>query len=172
MGLKPGERRHAQIEPAVALLFTPQHGLDEQKVHHAAGRVGDMPHQIDRQLIALATLPDIGKGDDAALAPHHGLSEMRQIFGVEEPERKALFARAALGQPSVGNPAQLRHDSAYLFRRHHLERAALALEPPADVAQILAPAATFERELRQVDASLLAQFEQRHAGIDIQRKAA
>jgi surface antigen len=45
--LQAGERRHAEIEPAVALRATPQHQLGKQQVHDATRTGQVVAHQVD-----------------------------------------------------------------------------------------------------------------------------
>jgi hypothetical protein len=57
VALQAGERRDAEIEPAIALVATPQHELREQQVHHAARRSRVVAHQVDRHFVSALDLP-------------------------------------------------------------------------------------------------------------------
>jgi len=57
MALQAGERRRAQIEPAIALRPAPQHQLREQQIHHAARRRRVIAHQVDRHFFPAADFP-------------------------------------------------------------------------------------------------------------------
>jgi len=47
---KARERRHAQVERAVALRLAPREEAHEEEIHETVGRVGHVPHQVDAGL--------------------------------------------------------------------------------------------------------------------------
>src|SRR5438105_4565847 len=59
------QRRHAEIEPAIALRLTDQHELREQIIHRPPGRLLGKPHQVNRQLFLLPAAQHIRKRDNA-----------------------------------------------------------------------------------------------------------
>src|SRR5690348_2929419 len=61
VAIETRERRHAEIEPAVALCAAPAHELEEKKVHRPSGRLGREPHEIDGELGTRVGRPEVGE---------------------------------------------------------------------------------------------------------------
>ncbi len=93
------QRRHAEVEPVIALGAPPLHQLDEQVVHRAAGGFIAEAHQVHRELLAGAGGPQIGEGGRAAFAAHQRHREVAQVFGREGADREALLAGGLAGEP-------------------------------------------------------------------------
>src|SRR5262245_37327923 len=66
--LQPGQRHHAEIEPAISVRPSPLHQLDEEVFHHSARRLlGEISHEVQRELFAAFRRPDVGKRDHAPI---------------------------------------------------------------------------------------------------------
>ena len=73
--LQPGERRHPEAEPAVALRAAPEQQLGEEELHHARRRVVE---------VAQAELGRIDAGgfagaDDLLAGVHDGLRQVVEV---------------------------------------------------------------------------------------------
>src|SRR5207237_5422554 len=60
------ERRHPEVERAVACLLSVEQQRRDQEIHHAR-RIRAIPHEIDRQLFAAWSLEQVGKGENPPL---------------------------------------------------------------------------------------------------------
>src|SRR5262249_23290914 len=49
--LEPGQWRHPEVEPLIALSAAPFHQLTEQVIHGTAVRFVAEPHQVHRELV-------------------------------------------------------------------------------------------------------------------------
>ena len=105
--LEARERRHAEVEPAVAFLPAPQHELREQKVHGAVGRLGGVAHEVDRQLFLAGAQPQVGEGDRALAASHHCDRKLPQVGEIERGVGEALLARGLGREPVVRDALEL-----------------------------------------------------------------
>jgi len=103
MAGQPGQRRHAQREPGIAALASPQEQLDEQEVHRALRRIGQVSHQVDRQLMARRCVPQVGEGHDAAFHFHQRHRETCQVGWIEAAQREAFLLAGLVVQPGAGN---------------------------------------------------------------------
>jgi len=109
--LQARERRHAEAEPAVALVAAPQHQLGEQQVHDVARRRRVVAHQVDRHLVPVLDLPEIGKRHDgAARVGRNRDPRARDVGLVEIAEGKALLVGLLVRDPQIGDLPQARHD--------------------------------------------------------------
>ena len=168
-----GERRHAEVEPAVALAPSPQHQLDEQVVHGAARRVGAEAHQVHRQLRrAYRWSRDWRRPAGAPSARTSASGNCRRYCGENAPTEKR-FSPVDL---AVSQASEMRCRAGSSRRdalgRHHLEAGPVALRrggaPGAD-RRARAPSSEKSRERH---ARLLADLQCREPEVDVQRRDA
>ena len=157
--LETGQRRHAQREALVALRLPPQHQADEQGFHDFARRALLVPHQVSRQLDLGRSGPDIGERHNLAALFDDGDREVREVVGVEEPERESFLGHRFLFEPRIRDRAELRHDLRHPFAPDDVERCARLFQIPQRLASSLHPFA-LERKRDQIDERLLAELDE------------
>src|SRR5206468_1028344 len=79
MRVETRQRRHAEVEGAIARLPPPQHELDEQEVHAAARRVRVEAHEVHRELGLRAGGPQVRERRGSAAGAHQGERELPQV---------------------------------------------------------------------------------------------
>ncbi len=57
MRIDAGQRRHPEVECFETLLMSPQHELNEQKLHRASRRVVVESHQVNREFLFVVSKP-------------------------------------------------------------------------------------------------------------------
>src|SRR6185312_10506049 len=98
MSVETRQRRHAEVEPTVALIAAPAHELDEEEVHRSRGGSRAEAHEIDRELRAGMGGPEVGEGGRLARGAHQGERKVPQVMGREVAHRKALLTRCPAGE--------------------------------------------------------------------------
>jgi hypothetical protein len=167
--LEPGERRHPEIEPLIALRLAPQEELHEQELHEARVRAGSVSHQIARDFRVLGAREQVREADGCAIAPHDGERKAAEIGAREEPEGEAFLPGTLLCEPGIRDRAQIGKERLHARRRHDLEGEAVALSTSMHGAQAL-PRPAVEGKGRQRHARFLAQLPQVETEIQIQRE--
>ena len=123
-----GERRHAEVEPFVALSLHLLEQHHDQIIHDALWCIRHMPHQIERRGRRSGLPQNIRERDDAILVSNDGDVVPTEIIFVPEAERKPLFATPMHLQPRVGHALQGRKIFRDILGFDDFERHVAALD--------------------------------------------
>ena len=74
-----GQRRRAQVEPAIALVPGVKQHAGEERIHDDSGPIGTIAHDVHRDLLALRAAPQIGEGHDAVRVAQQGAIEVGHV---------------------------------------------------------------------------------------------
>ena len=165
--VQAGQRRHAQVEPAVAFRARPLHQFHEQEIHDAGRRIRTMAHQVHRGLLAGVVEQQVGERHQPVVLPYHRQRRAHEVTRIERAEREALLAHLLVGQPRIGDDAQVRQQAGHGFSRKYLQAQTLAMQLVDRVAQHLARLAV-QVEVLQPHPRLFADLQQVQAHFQIQ----
>src|SRR5262245_26654443 len=77
--LEARERRHADVQPRVALLLRPESDAEEKVLHHARRRPAAVAHQVRRELLVVGAAPEVREGDHLASGARDREGELGQV---------------------------------------------------------------------------------------------
>src|SRR4051794_21853320 len=122
------QRCHTEVEPAVALVTSPQHHEAEQRVHYSRRRVGAVSHQVWRKLNASWPRPERRERFDDAVALDDRRRKPGDVLTVEGAEGKPLLGGSLVGEPVVRDVRELVQPRRDLLRLNHGEAIAFPFE--------------------------------------------
>ena len=107
-----GQRRGAEVEPAVVSRLAVQQDARKQRVHQHLRYARPVAHQVDRQFVLVLAAPQIREGHDLAVLADDRAVERADVLVVETAERKAFLVAGLPGEPRIRHRLQLRDQSA------------------------------------------------------------
>ncbi len=170
MGLETRQRRHAEVEPAVALRASPQHQLDEQVVHGAARRLpGSKRIRSTDSSSRVPVVHRLAKATGVPRCVTTATGNWRRYSGEKAPTEKR-FSPVDL---SASQASEMRCSSGMSWSRR--SGATTSNCAPSRCARRCAwrrsaRAAALEREIGQRHARFLADLQRREPQVHVQRQ--